>query len=106
MIEVNGAALYYTKEVTREEAQALGDHFVRRGLFTGQHHRVQLAREGGVYQVRIMVKPGTDSDEQYLALYRVAAFEIARDVFQGQPTEIHLCNEGFQTIRVVYPVGI
>jgi hypothetical protein len=105
LLRVNGGELYYTSSVTRAEAERLGEYLVRVGHFDGQRKRVQLTRDGKVYQVRYVVKSGAESDEGLVPVFQFAAIEIARDVLVGEPVEIHLCDQSLQTLRVVKPAG-
>jgi hypothetical protein len=105
ILRVNGGELYYTSSVTRVEAERLGDYLVRVGHFDGQRKRVQLTRDGKVYQVRYVVKNGAESDAGLVPVFQFAAAEIARDVFGGAPVEVHLCDQSLQTLRVVMPAG-
>lgn len=105
LLTVNGGELYYTTAVTRAEAERLEEYLVRVGHFDGARKRVQLTREGSVYQVRYVVKPGSESDAGLIAAFQFAAQEMTREVFEGGYVEIHLCDQSLQTLRVVCPAG-
>lgn len=100
-LRFNGGHLYYTSKVTRAEAERLGLLLVREGFFDGEAKTVQLTKEGRTYQVRLVVKKGLDSDQAYIALGRQMAAALSREVFGGSPTELHYCDDGLSTLRVV-----
>jgi|GEM_PF-5163060 len=97
----NGGELFYTNKTTKAEATRLGNYLVKTGFFNGDFKSVQLTREGRWYQVRMVVKTGNENDLQFLELVKVFATELSREVFDGQPVEIHLCDPYFKTLRVV-----
>jgi hypothetical protein len=96
----NKGELYYTAAVTRDEAQKLGDFLVGDGYFDGNETTVQLNKAGGVYEVRLVVKPGSDLDP-HLFEFTLFARKISKDVFDSAPVDIHLCDQELKTLRVV-----
>jgi hypothetical protein len=105
LLSVNGAELYFTSSVTRAEAEKLAEYLVRVGHFGGVRKRVQLTRAGKIYQVRYAVRKGVESDSGLIQDWQFAAAEMSREVFGGEPVEIHLCDRSLQTLRVVMPTG-
>ena len=97
----NGGELYHTSAVTRSEAERLGNHLVRTGFYDGDRKTAQLHREGRWYQFRLVVKKGIEHDLQYNALLKLFIEELSREVFNGQPVEIHLCDDRLKTIRTI-----
>jgi hypothetical protein len=102
-IYFNGGELYYTWDVTLAEANRLGNYLVKESFFDGSFKSVQLARSGGTYQVRYVVKDGWDKKPDYITTCIQFARELSENVFYGAPTEIHLCNDRFETLRVCTP---
>jgi hypothetical protein len=103
-LEFNGGELYYTSAVTRDQATRLGHYLVREGVFDGERKTVQLDRSGRTYQVRMVVKKGIDTDPAFIGLARQLAADLSRKVFDSDPVEIHFCDEGLNTLRVVIPL--
>ncbi len=89
----------YCKDVDTEEGERLCSFFVQEGLFLprlergyGQGKTVQLAREDGVYVVSFVVaEEGWDRPEAR-ELFRQLRGRISREVFEGQPVEVRLCE--------------
>jgi len=97
--------LYYTDKVTEDEANKLGEFLVERKYFTDDKEvTVQLNREDGVYQVRMVVVDDYKSmKDVYPTAYQVLAARISHEVFDGKTVEIHLCNDRLKTREVVKP---
>lgn len=101
-LEYNGSQLYYTKSVTEAEATKLGDYLSKNGFFTTEHKgSVQLDKSGDTYQFRMVVQEGKDKDEKYVAIIPQVANEISKNVFNGAKVEVHLCDQNFNTLKVV-----
>lgn len=102
-LEINGGELFYTANVTADEAQALGDYLVESTFFDGRRKSVQLDKPGSTYQFRLVVKQEFRNDKAYLKLGKLFAEELSANVFNDEPVEIHICDEHFKTIRVIKP---
>src|SRR5210317_1724895 len=100
-LEFNGGEVYYTSSVTEKEAKKLGKYLVDSGFFDGNEKTVQLDKSGDVYQCRMVIKKGYESDSDYLDLTKIFALRLTRDVFNGDKAEVHLCDEYLKTLKVV-----
>ena len=102
-LEINGGELFYTANITADEAQTLGDYLVEGNFFDGKRKSVQLDKSGSTYQFRMVVKPELRNDKSYRETCKLAAKDFSTNVFNDEPVEIHICDENFKTIRVVKP---
>ena len=102
-LEYNNGELYYTDNVTETDAKKLGDYLVKSGFFGGKKITVQLDKQGATFQFRMVVMPEKQNDETTLGLLKVFAGEISEEVFDGAPTELHVCDDGFKTLKVLKP---
>jgi hypothetical protein len=101
-LEFKGGELYYWG-VTPSKAQRLGEYLVKTGFFDGSKKSVQLKQDNKTYHVRIIVEKGLENDSEIIHLTELAARDYSRNVFEGSPVDIHLCNDHWSTIRVVIP---
>lgn len=99
----NGGELYYTKNVTEAETRKLGSYLVAEHFFDGRGKSVQLDKSGSTYQFRMVSIPEMQNNEQFLNTMKTATAEISRDVFNNAPTEVHVCDNQFKTLRVITP---
>ncbi|HEX8290040.1 MAG TPA: hypothetical protein VF556_18810 [Pyrinomonadaceae bacterium] len=102
-LKFDGGELYYTTNVTADEAQALGNNLVESGFFNGRRISVQLDKSDSTYQFRMVVKPEFRNDKSYAQTLRLFAAQLSSEVFNDEPVEIHICDESFKTLRVVKP---
>ncbi len=96
-----GGEVFYTSRVTESEAQKLGNFLVQEGYFDGPRKSVQLTSDGGHFQVRLVTVARVENDEEFLSNYEIMADQFSRNVFNGSPVEIHVCDEYLNTRRVV-----
>ena len=102
-LEFNGGDLYYTKNVTEAEAKKLGEYLVKQEFFDGKEKTVQLDKEGGTYQFRMVVIKEKRNDDSTLEIFKTFASQISKDVFNDAPVELHVCDENLKTVKVVKP---
>jgi hypothetical protein len=71
----------------------------------GGKRRVQLTRDRTAYVVRYVVRAGSESNAETVEAFQLAAAKMSRELFDGQTVEVHLCDQGLQTLRVVTSAG-
>jgi hypothetical protein len=47
------------------------------------------------------IKKGVENDAEFATTMRFIANDLSTNVFNSQPVDMHLCDEFFNTIRVV-----
>ena len=102
-LEFNGGELYYTKNVTEAEAKKLGEYLVEQKFFDGKEKTVQLDKNSGTYQFRMVVVEDKRNDEATMDIFKTFASQMSADVFNNVPVELHVCNEKLETLKVVKP---
>jgi hypothetical protein len=95
--------LYYTGNVTKEEAQSLGDYLVEQEFFANDENArsVQLDKSGSTYQFRMVVKKGLEQDQSTINTAKIFAAELSKSVFNGKTVDIHFCDDSLKTLKVV-----
>jgi hypothetical protein len=101
MLTFNNGELYYTENVTVDEANKLGEFLVETELFDGTRKTVQLDKQNGVYQFRVVVLPGYLDKPEMKTFFRVFGKDICSEVLAGQPLEIHMTDDFLKTKRVI-----
>ncbi len=102
-LEFNGGELYYTKNVAEAEARKLGEYLVKEEFYDGKEKTVQLDKEGGTYQFRMVVIEDKRNDESTLEIFKTFASQLSTDVFNDAPVEVHVCDEKLKTLKIVKP---
>lgn len=99
--EFDGVQLFYTENVSEEEADKLGEYLIASGFADGAEKSVQLEKANETYQFRMVVKDGFEQKEEFIALAKQFANEMSADVFDGAEVEVHLCDDRLKTLKVV-----
>ncbi len=104
-LEFNKGELYYTDSVTEAEANKLGEYLVKGEFFDGKEKTVQVNKEGGTYQFRMVVGENFRNDQDFLDNAKTFCSELSINVFGNAPVEVHVCDERLNTLKVVKATG-
>lgn len=98
--------LFYTENVQKAEAQRLGNYLLKSGYFDDEKEKsVQLEKAGDLYQVRLVMKDGAEEDTTTVRQVKSFGAAISRHVFDGKKIELHICDDYFETKKVVPPAN-
>jgi hypothetical protein len=98
--------LFYTPEVTKEEAVKLRDYFASLQVFQDGKQVIQLTKKDGVYQIRsvtekkILEEEVSPDDMGPVEAAGLLAEDISEEVFNGAKAEWHLCDDDLKTLAV------
>ena len=97
--------LFYTENITAEEADALGNYLIQVGFFLGEGdgNAIQLNKSEGHYEFRMVVADGMETNPMMLDEMKLFAYEMSQDVFNGETVIAHLCNNTLETLAIVMP---
>ena len=102
ILKYEGSKLFYTSEVSEEQARKLGDYLLKNGFFKKDNPgTVQITKEDDLYQFRMVVKGGKTQDVEFLKIAGIFAAQLSRDIFDNEMVEMHLCDKNFETIQSV-----
>ena len=97
----NEGELYFTEQVQKSDAEKLGKYLLNEGFFNGEKRTVQINKNGKTWEFRMVVKKGTETDDQYINLFGFFSLQLSKAVFNNEPVDIHLCNEKLETLKVI-----
>ena len=97
----DGVQLWYTSSITEKEADAMGSYLIESEFADGSEKIVQLNKSGNTYEFKMVVKTGIEQDQEYTELGKLFATEISNFVFNGEPVDVHFCDENLKTLRVL-----
>ena len=101
MLEFNGGEIYYTRSVTEADVRKLGDYLVKQGVFDGTTRAMQLNKTGSTFEVRVIVKKGTENNAALTDFFKALGKDLRDNVFKGSTVVVHVCDEKFTTLRVI-----
>ena len=102
-LQYNKTEVYYTDNVEKTEAEKLGDFLISSG-FAGENEKsVQLSKneETGNYQFRMVTTEEAANSESYQTIFKMFARQISDSVFNKKPVDFHVCNNTFETLKVI-----
>jgi hypothetical protein len=102
----NGSELYYTSAVPEPTARRLADYLDEKlpdredvkGTF-------QLNRPGDGFELRVVVREGKEKDDLTAVVFQGLAIVLSKEVFDGAPVTVHLCDNRLNTVRVLDFLG-
>ncbi|RCS26325.1 hypothetical protein DUT90_11175 [Polaribacter sp. WD7] len=96
--------VYYTMKVEKTDAEKLGNYLVSSGFTDGKEKSVQLSKndENGNYQFKMVTSKEATDSKSYEVIFRLYAQQISDSVFNKQPVEFHICDNTFNTLKVIY----
>jgi WD40 repeat protein len=101
MLEFNGGEIYYTRTVTEADVRKLGDYMVKQRIFEGTRKTMQLNKTGSTYEIRAVVKKGTENSAGFDDFFKTLVKELRDKVFKGSDVVVHLCDDQMKTLRVI-----
>ncbi len=98
----NGTEVLYDSQlVNKEQAKKLGTYLDDTGFTDGSPKTVELAKSGPIWQFKLIVQDTMINDPGYQEVAAVFAAQMSRDIFNGEPVEIHFCDDTMTTKKVV-----
>ena len=99
-----GNEVYYKTPVTEAEAGSIylylrGDL----GLFDPANGgtALQVTKHYSTFQLRFIPRENVVIDDDVIAAFRLINGFVSQNALGGQPVEIHLCNNQFETIQII-----
>lgn len=95
--------VYYTSKVDKAEAEKLGEYLLSSGFAGDNEKSIQLSKndENGNYEFRMVTTKEASESETYEAIFKLYAEQISDSVFNGKPVDFHICNNTFETLKVI-----
>ena len=103
-LKVGNVQVFYKDGVTIDEARKLADYMIaQKRLAPGgggsETKTVQLAKDGGTYQLRVVIKEAFRDDPKYHAVLKLMGWQVSKDVLGGAAVAIHACDERLKTLH-------
>jgi hypothetical protein len=86
--------VFYTRSVSKAEAEAVGRFLRKTGYFDGQSPKtVQIIREGDTYVLSVIVRDFAWHDAAFVEECRDIGRGLSREACAGTPVEVRLCTQ-------------
>jgi hypothetical protein len=93
--------LYYTENISKEDAQRLGDYLNDNGFFGNRSLSVKIDQDKSGYIFSIPVDKAKLEDQEALNNLRKVSDLLSKEVFSGKQFEIHLTDNRFNNIKTI-----
>jgi len=92
--------IYYKDGATKEDAQRMGGFLEKLKFIDGKRKSVQLRKPDDVWEFRMAVADGGNSDalKQQMKLY---CLELSAGCFDGETVEVHICDQKLESKSIV-----
>lgn len=102
-LEFDGTEVYYTKGIEKAEATKLGQYLISSKFADGRKKSVQLTKdeETNRYNFRMVTAEKAAKDSTYNFIFKLMARQISDSVFDGKPVDFHVCDNTFNTLKVL-----
>jgi hypothetical protein len=95
----NGGELYYTSNVSKDQAEKVGNFLVKKGVFNGERKTAQLDRgPGDAFTLRIVVKKEFQNKDGVRDDLKQLCTEVSREVFDGAAVDGWVCDEHLNSV--------
>jgi hypothetical protein len=96
-LEFNNAELFYTDNVSKQQALKLGEFLVQEGSFNGPEISVQLDKNNGTYLFRMATITGAEQNTVYVEEAKALMQLLSSEVFNNAPVNFHFCDSLMHT---------
>ncbi len=102
-LKYNNNDLFYTDNVSKEQAQKLGSYLQEVGFFedNGKHLSVQLDRNADTLLFRMVTLDSFVNSPKFNDIAKTICTELSSKVFDNKPVVVHLCDDHLRTERIV-----
>ncbi len=103
-VTYNGTEVYYTEEITKETADAVGAYLEEMEFADGSSKSVQITKDS-IYNFRMVTQEKYHEDTSMDISFQALGFLLSTEVFEGEPINFVICDNTFTTARTLYIEG-
>ena len=100
-LDFNGTEVYYTSKVEKADAEKLGDYLVKSKFADGGKKSIQLTKEKDIFVFRMVTTREAAESKMYETVFKLFTKTISDSVFNKQPVDFHVCDNTFNTLKVI-----
>ena len=102
-LDYNGTEVYFTDQVEKADAEKLGDYLVKSKFADGGEKSIQLTKDEKTknFVFRMVTTKEASESEMYKTVFKLFAKTISDSVFNKQPVDFHVCDNTFNTLKVI-----
>ena len=99
-IEVENLEVYYLLPVQEEDAQKLGDYFIKNNLASGERQSIQISKKKNTYVLKLILSAESEKDisEEAKESLKTHAKQIGNTIFDSSEVRVEITDEHFETL--------
>ena len=98
-LEVGKGTLYYTENVTEDEAKKLAETLQKSSHFTDKEWKAQLDKAGALWKFRLVEDAGKVNDPTFKVWLINYNLQLSKLAFNDGKVQIDLCDDDFNTLK-------
>lgn len=102
MKKVNNDELYYTKNISMQELDKLED-YLSHEVLANDNFRIsaKIDKQSNFYILSFVYDQQMLNDPEIISYFKLLGENLSKDVFDNNLVEIHLCDDVFNTLKVI-----
>ncbi len=102
-LKYNNTEVYYTDLVDKSDAEKLGNFLVSSKFTDGGEKSIQLTKDEKTknFVFRMVTTKEASESKVYETVFKLFAKQISDSVFNQQPVDFHVCDNTFNTLKVI-----
>lgn len=102
-LDYKGTEVYYTSNVSKVDAEKLGNYLIKSEFSDGGKKSIQLTKNNktNAYIFRMVITKKASKSKSYEAIFKIFAKQISDSVFNKQPVDFHICDNTFNTLKEI-----
>ncbi len=100
-LQYQNSTLYYTANVSKGEAEQLGNFLNDEGFFSMEENEVLIDKENDTYYFKVVVDGEAIDDPNFINLAEAFGRRLSEMVFNNAPVDFYICKDDFKVRHVV-----
>ncbi|MCC7437929.1 MAG: hypothetical protein IT211_05475 [Armatimonadetes bacterium] len=102
-LEVGKGTLYYTENVTEDQAKKLGEALQKSSHFADKEWKAQIDKSGALWKFRMVEDAGKVNDPTFKVWVTNYNLQLSKLAFNDGKVQIDLCDDDFNTLKTFPP---
>lgn len=102
-LEFGKGTLYYTENVTEDQAKKLGETLQKSSYFAEKEWKAQIDKTGALWKLSIVEEAGKVNDPAFKIWLTNYNLQLSKLAFNDGKVQIDLCDEEFNTLKTFPP---
>lgn len=102
-LEFGSGTLYYTENVTEDQAKKLGEVLQKSSHFANKEWKVQLDKAGALWKLNLVEDAAKVNDPTFKVWITNYNLQLSKQAFSDGKVQIDLCDDDFNSLKTFPP---